>query len=318
MVKVLIIIILVTQIFSPAIITGIDSKSGTAALSFLKIGVGARPVAMGESYVGISDDSTALYWNPAGLAQIERLQGTFMHNMWLENIIYDYIGAVSPLEQFSEIFIGYIGGISITTLNTGTIEGYDINNNPYNYSASDFAIGISIAKIIAYDQIFVGSTFKYISEQIESCNGATFGIDIGGIYKLSYQLSLGAAIQNIGPGIKFVSQEHSQPMNIKIGLGYKSPEYLDHPYIVAIDLNKPIDNTFRLSFGGEYTLNPIFKIRAGYKLGSFDDLDGLTGFTFGFGTNFVVGTGTGLFVDCAFAPYGNLGSTFRISVTLKF
>ena len=35
-------------------------------------GVGVRAMGMGGAFVGVADDYTAAYWNPAGLAQIDR------------------------------------------------------------------------------------------------------------------------------------------------------------------------------------------------------------------------------------------------------
>ncbi|MDA0378244.1 MAG: hypothetical protein O2899_02035, partial [Bacteroidetes bacterium] len=46
------------------------TKVGTTAAQFLKLGVGARAVAMGGSFVAESSDLSALYWNPAGLSKI--------------------------------------------------------------------------------------------------------------------------------------------------------------------------------------------------------------------------------------------------------
>lgn len=45
-------------------------------------GVGARTMGMGGTFLGIADDSTALYWNPAGLAQIRKfeLYGSLSHH----------------------------------------------------------------------------------------------------------------------------------------------------------------------------------------------------------------------------------------------
>ena len=37
------------------------SKTGTTAAQFLKIGVGARALAMGGAYAATSNDATALY-----------------------------------------------------------------------------------------------------------------------------------------------------------------------------------------------------------------------------------------------------------------
>ena len=46
-------------------------RVGISSLQFLKIGVGARATALGESFVAISNDASALFWNPAGLANTE-------------------------------------------------------------------------------------------------------------------------------------------------------------------------------------------------------------------------------------------------------
>ena len=40
---------------------------GTSAATFLNLGFGARPLALGESFVAVADDAAALHYNPAGL-----------------------------------------------------------------------------------------------------------------------------------------------------------------------------------------------------------------------------------------------------------
>ena len=44
---------------------------GTTAGQFLRVGLGARAVGLGGAFSALADDVTAIYWNPAGLAQIE-------------------------------------------------------------------------------------------------------------------------------------------------------------------------------------------------------------------------------------------------------
>lgn len=45
-------------------------------------GAGARTMGMGGAFLGVADDFTALYWNPAGLAQIKKFElfGGFSHS----------------------------------------------------------------------------------------------------------------------------------------------------------------------------------------------------------------------------------------------
>ena len=42
----------------------------TDAASFLKIGAGARAIALGSAFVAVADDASAVYWNPAGMTQL--------------------------------------------------------------------------------------------------------------------------------------------------------------------------------------------------------------------------------------------------------
>ena len=59
-------------------------RAGISAFQFLKIGVGARGVAMGESFVASANDVSALYWNPAGLAQA--VHGEFSVGLFLWSV----------------------------------------------------------------------------------------------------------------------------------------------------------------------------------------------------------------------------------------
>ncbi|PJA98327.1 MAG: hypothetical protein CO128_07945, partial [Ignavibacteriales bacterium CG_4_9_14_3_um_filter_30_11] len=38
------------------------------------LGVGARALGMGNSYIGLSDDASAMYFNPAGLGLMNRIE----------------------------------------------------------------------------------------------------------------------------------------------------------------------------------------------------------------------------------------------------
>ncbi|MEE8405430.1 MAG: hypothetical protein V3S17_08565, partial [candidate division Zixibacteria bacterium] len=53
--------------FCLSIVSETKAEISNAAVLFLRIAPGARPAALGESYVAIADDATATHWNPAGL-----------------------------------------------------------------------------------------------------------------------------------------------------------------------------------------------------------------------------------------------------------
>ena len=45
----------------------------------LLVGAGARSLGMGGAFVALSDDATAVYWNPAGLAGLARMEVQVQH-----------------------------------------------------------------------------------------------------------------------------------------------------------------------------------------------------------------------------------------------
>ncbi len=73
--------------------------SAETGASFLKIGVGARPLGMGGGYIAIADDVNAIYWNPGGLAQLRKKEISAMHNEWIDDIKYEFVGYAVPLTR---------------------------------------------------------------------------------------------------------------------------------------------------------------------------------------------------------------------------
>ena len=64
-------ILLACILILPSIASG-QSKVGQAGAQFLEMGISARAVSMGEAFSAVSDDATAIHYNPAGLTQLDR------------------------------------------------------------------------------------------------------------------------------------------------------------------------------------------------------------------------------------------------------
>ncbi|MBP9699599.1 MAG: UPF0164 family protein, partial [Elusimicrobia bacterium] len=73
----------------PVMVVG---SAGTVGAEFLRMGAGARGMSMGEGFSALVDDATALYWNPAALAGLEKRSATFMHATAIEDSFYDFGG----------------------------------------------------------------------------------------------------------------------------------------------------------------------------------------------------------------------------------
>lgn len=101
-----IIVIAIMVMFSTAVYAG---GKGTTGAAFLKIGVGGRPAAMGETYCAISDDATASYWNPAGLASVKDIELSAMYTWWLQGISHQFLCYARPVSKQGTFGVSLIG-----------------------------------------------------------------------------------------------------------------------------------------------------------------------------------------------------------------
>ena len=77
----LLIIIIVTILRFTLAYSSVDT--GRTSATFLKIPIGARVIAMGESYTAIGDDPYALLGNMAGIARNSQMEISFSHLEWI-------------------------------------------------------------------------------------------------------------------------------------------------------------------------------------------------------------------------------------------
>jgi len=135
-------------------------------------------------------------------------------------------------------------------------------------------------------------------------------------------LRLGAAVQNVGPGLKFLDETDALPLTVAGGAGYRVGR---SGLLLALDVKTlPLEGRTTVSLGTEYAMFSALSIRAGYlsALAAGDAAAGgvatqrawdLSGFGAGLGLR--VGSYT---LDYSFTPSGELGSVQRISLGAKF
>ncbi|OIO03316.1 hypothetical protein COY52_10925 [Candidatus Desantisbacteria bacterium CG_4_10_14_0_8_um_filter_48_22] len=306
-----------------------EQDKGTAGLQFLKMEAGARPVAMGSAFVAAADDINASYWNPAGLIEIDNKQVTFMHNVWVEGISAEYLAYAQPVERIKTVkiadgkgnirsedrkekilafganftYTGY-GSIPKTLETAGGLYG----GQDGTFTATDYAIGISAAsKLLTSGSI--GLTVKMVSSTIGDYSAFGAALDFGIIYTINDYLKAGFMLQNFGTTFRYLADGANVmfPSNIKAGVACKILNTKEHALMCLFDVNAMTDNVTSVNAGVEYTFNNMISARVGYK-GSEP-----AGITFGGGAQFL-----NYLVDYAFVPFGDLGTTHRISITAKF
>jgi long-subunit fatty acid transport protein len=314
--KALILALSVLYALCSVLLPGISYAETTGA-AFLKIGVGARPIGMGSTFVGIADDANAVFWNPGGLGQLTQQEINAMHTEWIANINYDYIGYIYP-------FGNNVLGVSVVYLSTGNIEETDVTGATIgNFNAYDACAVLSYARNIA-SLVNLGINVKFIQQKIQDDTAKGIAIDIGQLYQSPLKIvSVGLAVQNIGPKMKFVQESFSLPLTVTAGVGVKVISILT----LGMDVrHQVIDKRTTLSFGTEYMPLPVLAFRAGYTA-KLNKIGTDTGEVAGIDTNLAAlnGLGVGIgfnlgitAIDYAFMPYGDLGNTHRFSLRVRF
>ncbi|PIU82963.1 MAG: hypothetical protein COS68_06605 [Elusimicrobia bacterium CG06_land_8_20_14_3_00_38_11] len=303
-------------LFSVLYAAKIHPDAGSTSATFLKIGVGARPIAMGGAYCAISDDVFGLYWNPAGIIQLDKKQIAGMHNEWFQSIKSDYLGYVHPLNKKISI-AGSVTGLYMkkdlerrSGLNEAIPEE-PLTDLEGKFGAYDFAGSIGFAKRI-WNNTAYGVMFKYIRQviDVEKANGVA--VDLGSLYhSTTLPLSFGLSVQNIGPKIKFIEKGYNLPLNFKTGCAYR---LFNGDLTLALDVNQPIDNYAKFSLGAEYWIKKMLALRGGYTYRhNGNELGALSGVSGGVGMKI-----KDFGLDYAFVPFGDLGNTHRVSFSLKF
>ena len=83
----------------------------------------ARVIGLGKAYVGLADDIASVYTNPAGLANISKLQLSSMFGKFMEEYNYTSFTVANPT-KYGVFGFGYSGsaisGAPVTRIRPGT------------------------------------------------------------------------------------------------------------------------------------------------------------------------------------------------------
>lgn len=287
---------------------------GTSGSEFLLLDTSARGIALGGAYTAAVNDASAVYWNPAGLAQVPRLSATFMHARYVADISYNAAAAAARVNDSS-----VIGG-GVRYLDGGAVDRTDINGltrgsfTPRSYIA-ELGWGQSIYDLSDSEMdVAVGVAAKVIRSDFgETANGfaSDYGIQAR-FYTAAQTYDVGVAVQNLGMGQKFVQTRDTMPARIRFGGAVRPIKAL----LLTADAIAPINDAPHAAAGMEWALDTDraakIALRGGFNSLTAESLGFASGLSFGFGVGF-----SDLSFDYAFVPLGALGSqTHR--VTLSF
>ncbi len=315
------------------------SKKGTTAAPFLSISEGARATGMGSAFVGVADDQSAFFWNPAGLAKLEGVGILVDHTNWLASTAYNFIAATYNLGGMGTV------GFSFTSSDYGDMKVTTVdapNGTGQMFSASDIAFSLGYALNLT-DNFAIGFNPKIIYQSIWQTSAVGFAMDLGVLYKTPFDgIMLGMSISNFGTKMQLqgnstlvtydpdpttvgnngkipanLSTDYwSLPLNFRVGLAYCPISTEKNKLTIAVDAIHPSDNYESVNVGAEYVFDDLIAIRGGYK--SLFLTDSEESFTLGFGLKQILLGNIAVKVDYAYQDFGRLSNIQKFSLGIAF
>jgi opacity protein-like surface antigen len=315
------ILFLLIVILNVSIFGGDPSRKGTTGAEQLLIPVGARSIATGGAFVSNVTGLEAIYYNPAGLDIAHRTEAMFSQMSYLADINVSYFAIGTSFGDFGSIALSFktfdFGSIPVTTFDSPDGTGA-------TYSPSFLTAGLTYSKIIT-DKVTIGVNAKVISETILSTSATGLALDFGVQYRFQENLSIGAAVKNIGTNMQYLGQD----LQVKTTMPGSQPgtqnavyEAVTEPFQIpsffelSVGYNYPIDDnneiqvgtTFvnnnsledQLRFGLEYAFMKNFYVRAGYNGQVQNNDQSIYRFTFGAGVDYNFSDEIGIVFDYAF------------------
>ena len=149
----------------------------------MNIGVDAAALGMANAVTSNTNDVNSVYWNPAGLINLEDKQVALMHASYFANIAqYDYAAFAAPIDDRSAWGISAIRFGVDDILNTTELID-DQGNIDYNrvskFSTADYGFTFSYARRLKVPGWQYGVNAKVIRRIIgKFANSWGFGVDV--------------------------------------------------------------------------------------------------------------------------------------------
>ncbi len=295
-------------------------EAGTSSAVLLRFAPGPRGVGMGEAYTAVTADAYSAWWNPAGLASVEVPELAATHNASFQDVTHQYLSVAYPLRYGSTL------GFNISRLAVAPFQGYDASGlKTGDVESSGMVFGAAYARTLYKDEIErpvlnVGAGLKYISETLDSVSASAPALDLGAVYHIrparywmkgvpAQEFRLGAALRNLGPGLKYDTESFPLPTSLSLGAAWISHPWGAHELTLAMDHVLSNDDAYVLAFGAEYFMYQLLSFRAGFRTGQE------TGSGVRLGVGFRLSFAD---LDYSMSPFGELGSMHRLGLAMRF
>lgn len=252
-------------------LSGAAGQTAGTAGAFARMGFGARGMGMGNALTAVVTGDLSSYYNPAAGAFAQTRSGDATFGILSLDRTLNFLSYTQPLKPQA--------GLSVGLINSGVrnIDGRDGDGNHTDtYSTFEDQFFFAFSNRVA-DRLSIGVAIKlYYAQLFDQIKSSTVGFDVGGIYRLTDDLSVGVAVVDINSKYKWDSKslydlggkttEDDFPTLSRIGVAYALPMT---PALVSAEFEHSSEGTNVIRAGAEYMIVESFGVRGGIDRGDF-------------------------------------------------
>ncbi|MBL4889937.1 MAG: hypothetical protein JKX97_07965 [Candidatus Lindowbacteria bacterium] len=169
--------------------TGAHSAApGSSSVQALRTGVGARPAALGNAYVGVTGDLYTMNWNPAGISFLTATEAAASHSSLIADVSHTYAAVGVPVGSL-------VFGLSINYIDYGSagqrfeIAGVNPTAIGGTLEPSAAVVSGTLAKKFT-EQFAAGVNLKAVNVDLVDQSSTAVAFDAGAVYSFSSQFTL--------------------------------------------------------------------------------------------------------------------------------
>lgn len=262
--KLILLPLFIVFFFSPIVLWA--QNPGITGADILKIPIGVRPAALGDTYSAFGDDVYVIGYNPAGLARVSKYSLGIDHVQGFADVQIESLSLAVPTKNYGNL------GAQFVFRHMPEIKNSLATDQPI--SADDFLVTFADAQ--QFGKIAIGGAFKTIVTNLGEKEAFTQAIDLG--FKIQiWDTDFALVAQNIGPNIQFQPGSQGQdplPLTFRFGVAQPLIVSPSSTLLASAEVFNVLDEGNQLSIGVEYWHRSVLALRAGYRFSDQGNLGG--------------------------------------------
>lgn len=287
----------------------IPASADPPGFAFLEVPAGARAAAMGGAYEALGQGIESVFWNPAGLAAVKKIEVAGTHTEYLQSLRHEGFAGGAPLLG------GGIAGSVRALYSEPIAERDDLGNQTGTFGSHDLEFKVAWGRQ-ASEALRWGVSAQVIEERISAASATTFAFGAGATWDPAKLpgLRLAVSAENLGPSPSYTIDGTDGapvplPMAVQAGGSYGTAIASGWQLRGALEGRVMRGRNGLGLVGAEIEHSSGAALRAGYRIN-----DDTASWSAGVGMR--IGS---VRLDYAFVPFDlDLGNTHRIGFVASF